>query len=113
MFSMVVLQCAINALRNRRRGFDYNFHNRVENGGGVYAFWLDTGACLYVGETDDISKRMYQHRMREHNRGLESYFIAFSQRIEVSYYVLQGRSRDDRRRLEHKLINALRPITNK
>jgi len=110
---MAVLQCAINALRDKKRGFDYNFHNRVEQGGGVYAFWLNTAACLYVGESNAISRRMYQHRMREHNPDLERYFAAFSRRIEVSYYIVQEQSDRVRRQLENELIKALRPITNK
>lgn len=110
---MAVFRCAINVLRTRRRGFDYNFHNRVEpQTAGLYAFWLDTGACLYVGESQDISRRMYQHRFYEHNLKLMRYFKAFPQRIEVSYYTLQGSSPADRRQLERRLIDALRAFTN-
>ena len=111
---MAVFRCAINVLRTRRRGFDYNFHNRVEpQTAGLYAFWLDTGACLYVGMSTNISQRMYQHRMNEHNPDLENYFRAFSRRIEVSYIALRDRSAADLRRLEDKMIITLRPITNK
>ena len=110
---MAAYACAINALRTRRQGFDYNFHNRTPDVGGLYAFWLDAGACLYVGMSTNISNRMYQHRMNEHNADLENYFKAFSQRIQVSYIALSDRSAADLRNLEDKLITALRPITNK
>ena len=111
---MAILRCAINALKSQRRGFDYNFHNRVESGaGGLYAFWLDSGACLYVGMSTNLSERMYQHRMNEHNSELEQYFRAFSQSVQVSYIALRERSSAELRALEDKLISVLRPITNK
>lgn len=111
---MAAVTCALNVLQTRKQGFDYNFHNRVEpDTGGLYAFWLDSGACLYVGMSTNISQRMYQHRMQEHNPDLDSYFRAFSRRIEVSYIALRDRSAADLRRMENKLISALRPITNK
>lgn len=110
---MAVFRCAINVLRTHKQGFDYNFHNRVEPGtAGLYAFWLDTGACLYVGESEDIGRRMYQHRFAQHNPDLRRFLKAFAQRIEVSYYTLQGSSQADRRQLERRLIDALRAFTN-
>lgn len=78
----------------------------------MYAFWLDTGACLYVGETGDISRRMYQHRMNEHNPKLDDYFRAFQHRVEVSYVALSQSTASQRRRLERRLIAVLRPFTN-
>lgn len=111
---MTVFNCAVNVLQTRKQGFDYNFHNRVApESSGLYAFWLDSGACLYVGMSTNISQRMYQHRMQEHNPFLESYFRAFSRRIEVSYITLRDRSAADLRQLEDKLISVLRPLTNK
>lgn len=113
VLGMAMLCGAVNALRTRRQGFDYNFHNRVEPGsGGLYAFWLDTGACLYVGLSSDLGRRIYQHRMNEHNPRLKSYFHSFARRIEVSYVVLPEHSAADLRRLETKLIRTLRPLTN-
>jgi excinuclease UvrABC nuclease subunit len=110
---MAVFCCALNVLRSRRRGFDYNFHNRFEKGvSGLYAFWLDSGACLYVGESGDIGSRMYQHRLSEHNSALQRYFKAFSRQIEVSYFILIDSTGADRRRLEQRLIVSLRPFTN-
>ena len=110
---MAVFRCAVRVLRTQRQGFDYNFHNRITGGtSGLYAFWLDTGACLYVGETGDISRRMYQHRMSEHNPKLDDYFRAFQHQIEVSYAPLSQRTAAQRRHLERRLIAVLRPITN-
>ena len=111
---MAVLRCAANTLKTRRQGFDYNFHHRVADGaGGLYAFWLNAGACLYVGQSRDLSRRLYQHRMNEHNSDLEGYFRAFSQQIEVSYFALPNPGEADLKRLEDRLIETLRPITNK
>lgn len=111
---MAVFRCALRVLQTRRRIFDYNFHNRVEpDVSGLYVFWLDSGACLYVGQTTDIRTRMRQHRTREHNIDLERYFAAFGQRIHVSYIALRDCSVDELLRLERKLIRALRPFTNR
>ena len=110
---MVVFRCAVNILRNRRHGFHYNFHHLAPKVEGLYAFWLNTGACVYVGESGDISQRMYEHRMGKHNEDVERYFKAFARQIEVSYYVLQNSTGDDRRDLETRLIRALRPFTNR
>ena len=78
---------------------------------GLYAFWLDTGACLYVGQSKDIKQRIYQHRHRETNGTLERYFHAFSRQIQVSYTELQDDNNVNE--LERKAIRALRPHTNK
>ena len=110
---MAVFRCAVSVLRTRKQGFDYNFHHRASRSGGLYAFWLDAGACLYVGESNNISRRMSDHRFREHNDELEEYFIAYPQQIQVSYVALPSLSRGDRLRLEDKLKITLRPLTNK
>lgn len=111
---MAVFCCILQILRTRKRGFDYGFHHRVgPNVRGLYVFWLDTGACIYVGQSTNLGSRMRQHRMREDNPDLERYFAAFSQRIEVSYIALHGRSVAELLRLERKLIRVLRPFTNR
>ncbi len=111
---MGTLQCAVSVLRSRRKGFDYNFHNRVEAGtAGIYAFWLESGACLYVGQSVNLGRRMYQHRMNEHNTELERFFRAFAQQVEVSYISLKHCSESELRRLEIKVISILRPLTNR
>lgn len=101
----------VRTLRRARRGFDYNYHNRVERCAGVYAFWLN-GGCLYVGMSIDLHQRMYTHRMQEHNSQLSAYFRAFSQHIQASCVTLQGRSSAELRSLEHRLISVLRPLAN-
>lgn len=62
---------ALNTLSHNRQGFDYHFHNRIgTDAEGVYAFWLTSGACLYVGMSANLRQRIYQHRMNEHNTAL-------------------------------------------
>lgn len=101
----------IDTLKRRRRAFNYNVHNQIQAGAaGLYAFWLGGGACLYVGQSKDIKQRIYQHRMRETNESLESYFQAFSRDIQVSYAELPN---TDISRLERDAIRTLRPRTNK
>ena len=109
---MAVFRCIINALRVRRNPFSYNYHSQITiRTRGIYIFWLHS-CCLYVGISGDIGRRMYQHRMTEHNAKLERYFKAFSRDIEVSYFVLQDKSDVELRRFERKTIQFLRPITN-
>lgn len=108
------LCCAVRALRTRREGFDYAFHERLQHGvGGVYAFWLKAGACLYVGESERrLSERIRDHRMRETNLRLKRYLQTFGREIQVSCLVLPGKSRGELLSLEQKLIDVLRPRTN-
>lgn len=104
--------CVADLLTSRRWPFSYGFHNRVASGKvGLYAFWYGN-ACLYVGKSTDIQRRLYQHRFREHNPKLLQYFRAFARDIKVSYV-----SGDDCRTinllsLEGNIIKDLRPITN-
>lgn len=103
---------AIETLKVEREPFDYCFHNRVKQGQpGLYAFWLQAGACLYVGQSKDISRRLYQHRMHEHNPRLEKFFTTFPKDIQVSYVVL-GNGRTRLRKIEELAIHRLRPLTN-
>ena len=109
---MAIIRCIINVLRTRRNPFSYNYHNRINNQiKGVYVFWLHN-CCLYVGQSENISRRMYQHRMTEHNRKLERYLKAFPREIEVSYFVLPDKSEAEILKFEQKIIRLLRPITN-
>lgn len=112
-FDEGIVCCIIDALQTRRSPFTYNYHNRVGGGkSGLYAFWCHR-ACLYVGISIDIARRIYQHRMTEHNDMLEQFFRAFAQDIEVSFVALDGRSDSELRCLEQKTIRILRPTTNK
>ena len=113
MFDSPIVGCVICALKTRRSPFTYNCHYRVGSGkGGLYAFWCNR-SCLYVGMSGDIARRIYQHRMTEHNPMLERFFGAFAQEIELSYVALNDISGTELRRLERKTIRILRPIANK
>ena len=111
--NMAVFKCVIRTLQTRRRGFDYNFHNRVATDtSGLYAFWLNGGACLYVGIATDIRRRMREHRLNTHNSRLERFFNAFPEIIEVSYIGLSDCTENQLRDLERRTVRALRPLTN-
>ncbi len=106
-------RCAAHVLRLKRRRFDYNCHNRIPQGiGGLYAFWLSSGACLYVGKSNNLGRRLYQHRMQEHNDKLASYLKSFAEAIEVSHVTSQDCNGADVTSLEMQLIHTLRPLTN-
>lgn len=111
-FDKAIIVCVLTALRSRRRRFTYTYHNQVRSGTrGIYAFWVRR-RCLYVGISGDIQRRMYQHRMNEHNPKLERYLEAFPQEIEVSYIALSDIPDTKLRRLEQKMIRILRTATN-
>lgn len=96
----------------KRRAFHYGFHNRIRGGLiGLYVFWVGK-ACLYVGKSTNISQRLYQHRMQEHNPHLERYFRAFANLIEVSYISQEECQSADLLSLEGSIVRTLRPITN-
>lgn len=108
---MVLIACIVNALRAGQRPFTFRFHATVAAAQGLYAFWLN-GKCLYVGESLNLSNRLYQHRMREHNRKLQRYFDVYPKDIQASYVVLDDRSNQDRFALEREAILRLRPTAN-
>ena len=109
---MEIPHCVATLLTGRRWPFSYGFHHRVDNGArGLYAFW-SSKACLYVGKSANIGKRLYQHRMQEHNPRLDQYFRAFAEQIEVSYVSQDQCASTNLLSLEGAVIRTLRPITN-
>ena len=78
---------------------------------GLYSFWLGT-CCLYIGMSTQIRRRIYQHRMQEHNELLERYFKAFWLDIEASFVVLPNLSQAELRTVERGAIRWLRPRAN-
>ena len=109
---MAVIACIINALLSQRRPFAYNSHTLVGAIRGVYAFWLDRSACLYVGKSEHIGLRLYQHRMQEHNERLQRYFHAWPTDIEMSYIALNDHTSGEIASFEQQAITLLRPIAN-
>lgn len=108
---MAILVCILAALRCRQGPFTFGFHAAVDAVQGLYAFWLG-GKCLYVGESNNLRNRLYQHRMREHNPKLERYFNAYPRDIKASYVALSNHAAHERRALERQAIRYLRPATN-
>ena len=99
----------IDSLQSQRDPFNYNYHNRINSEvRGLYAFWLGSRCCLYVGRSTDIQDRMYGHIMQEHNPCLDKYFKAFPHDIEVSYVTLCGWSVAKLEHYEGELIKVLR-----
>ena len=103
----------IDSLQSQRDPFNYNYHNRINSEvRGLYAFWLGSRCCLYVGQSVDIQTRMRGHIMQEHNLCLADYFKAFPQDIEISYVTLCDWSVAKLRQYEDELIEILRTICN-
>ena len=111
-FRDTLITNVLTALRVRRSPFTYVFHTYIHaNQKGVYAFWLQQ-LCLYVGMSKDLRKRIYVHRIREHNVRLGRYLSAFAQDIEVAYVALKVNSDQELKELEKETIRFLRPATN-
>ena len=113
MFDAEIVNRVIEVLRSQRNRFGYNSHTRADaDVRGLYAFWLGSGLCLYVGQTTDIKGRMYRHFMQEHSHCLIRYFRAFPQEIEMSYITLDGWSAAKLRRYEQETKRILRAVCN-
>ena len=106
--------CVVKVLRNHREQFHYAFADRIApNLAGLYVFWLESGACLYVGRSINLRRRLREHKLQEDNPELQRWFRCFSRAIQVSYI---GRPinqfGDAIATLEQRAIRALRPLTN-
>ena len=98
------------ALRNSRVPFDSRSHERIDASPGLYAFWL-RGTCLYVGMSEDLKRRIYQHATSEDNLELAHHFETYPYEIEISV-VYKDIDSAILHRLELDTISALRPTDN-
>lgn len=98
------------ALRNSRVPFDSRSHERIDASPGLYAFWL-RGTCLYVGMSEDLRRRIYEHATSEDNLELAHHFETYPYEIEISV-VYKDADSVLLRRLELDAISELRPLTN-
>ena len=113
MSNLEITNRIIDSLQSRRGPFSYNYHSRINSElRGLYAFWLGSHCCLYVGYSTDIRDRMRGHTMQEHNSRLARYFKAFPYDIQVSYVTLCDWSDAKLRQYEDELIEVLRATCN-
>ena len=63
--------------------FGRGSHKVVDPLPGLYAFWV-RGACLYVGMTANLERRILEHETAEDNPALGRYFGAYPGEIKVS-----------------------------
>lgn len=93
-----------------RAPFGSGSHERISTSPGLYAFWLrDT--CLYVGMSEDLRRRIYQHENFEDNSELARHFQAYPHEIEISV-VYKDADSVILRRLEQESISELHPLAN-
>lgn len=109
---MAAIDRIVMALKTQRRPFTYRSHTLIGAVSGVYAFWIDHGACLYVGKSERIGSRLRQHRLQEHNECLRRYFHAWPADIEMSYIALNEHTPQEVALFEQQAITLLRPIAN-
>lgn len=91
--------------------FGYNTHEYVNESPGLYCFWV-RGACLYVGMSSNLKRRLQQHCTAEDNPILNDHFSSYNSEIRLSL-VYRNVPADELRRLESRVISELRPIANR
>lgn len=90
--------------------FGHACHELVDPGPGLYAMWL-RGQCLYVGMSEDLRRRIFEHESTEDNQDLADYYRQFPREIRMSVVHVDVDAAH-LRQLESKAIKKLRPITN-
>ena len=91
--------------------FGYRSYERVDEMPGLYCFWI-RGACLYVGMSTNLKRRLQQHCTAEDNPILKDHFRVYSSEVRLSF-ACRDVPVDDLRRLESQAISKLRPIANR
>lgn len=101
----------ISKLTHSQIPFDFMFHEQLRNAAGLYSFWL-SGNCLYVGMSDNLKRRIFQHVHNETNPELARYFDWYGNEIKISLIYLNC-SKAELLDREKDAIDQLQPITNK
>ncbi len=100
----------------RKESFGYNTISRIPDDiKGVHGFWLrNTGRCLYIGRSNSIKDRLYQHWGNCDNPLLKSWLEHAQEEnenpIEICYFleVKHGSIAE----MEYSLIKKWHPVTN-
>lgn len=90
--------------------FGQGFHEVVDQGPGLYAMWL-RGQCLYVGMSEDLRRRIFEHETSEDNQDLVKHYSCFPGEILISVVYLDAEAAR-LRQLESNAIVKLRPVAN-
>ena len=90
--------------------FGHACHEVIDSGPGLYAMWL-RGQCLYVGMSEDVRRRVYQHETFEDNKELADYYRHFPGEIWISVVHIDAKP-VRLRQLESHAIKRLRPAAN-
>ena len=98
-------------LTRDRVPFGYASYERVAETPGLYCFWI-RGACLYVGMSGNLKRRLQQHCTAEDNPILRDHFRVYSGEVEISI-VYRDVSADELRKIESRAISKLHPIANR
>lgn len=75
----------------------------------MYSFWLGRG-CLYVGMSENVKRRLFDHYRAETNQQLARYFRLFPREILCSHVLLGDLALV--RRVEQLLVSSMNPKTN-
>ena len=95
-----------------RKPFTRDEIDRIpKDAGGVYAIWLDTGECLYVGMSEDrIRARLMDHLRNETNLGLRRDLLTLPDAVRFS--AVHPLAPEDIRYFEERLIRDWNPRYN-
>ena len=102
----------ISRLTNPKSPFGHLFYEHVDEESGLYCFWL-RGVCLYIGESDNLRRRLKEHCESEDNPILVEYFKTYSGEIMVAVTYEHGASKPYLRRLESYAVTKMKPIANR
>lgn len=80
---------------------------------GLYLFF-DSERALYIGETENLRRRIAKHLEHSDNRGLARWLWEFGEEsLHLEYHVLPATAkRRERKALEIELIRSRRPVFN-
>lgn len=91
--------------------FGYTHYESVDESPGLYCFWV-RGACLYVGMSTNLKKRLQSHCMAESNTILKQHFDVYKNEIDLSIVYVDG-TVEQLCELERQAISKLHPIANR
>ena len=91
--------------------FGYRSYEHVAETPGLYCFWIRR-ACLYVGMSTNLKRRLQQHCTAEDNPILKDHFRVYSSEVRLSL-AYRNVPVDELRKLESQAISKLHPIANR
>lgn len=101
----------VSRLSDRPVPFGRMSYEHINESPGLYCFWV-RGACLYVGMSMNLRRRLREHCEAEDNVQLAEYFETYGSEIGV-VTVYHDAPEARLRELESEAIRRMRPLANR